>query len=100
MSSAVLPGGEARRPLVDGFEASADSLRRVAQKHRNVQMILERPDRIAMKPEAQLAQAGNPTTGLDEARPGGILVQRAQPGGDAGRGDHGGEHGRGAGGGG
>jgi hypothetical protein len=71
------PGGDARRKLVDVPEQGAELMRRVAQKHRNVQAILARSEHGSSERRAMTAQVGDLTMGLDESSSGDVLFQMA-----------------------
>ncbi len=78
MSGLILqPGGDARRKLVDVPEQGAELMRRVAQKHRNVQAILARNEHGSAERRAMTAQVGDLTMGLDESSSGDVLFQMA-----------------------
>lgn len=72
------PGGEARRVLIEYPAQGVDVMKRMAQKHRNMQAILARPE-LSQQDEARfLAQVGDLTAGLDEASAGGVIHQLGQ----------------------
>lgn len=69
------PGGEARRVLSEPPAQGIDTMRRIAQKHRNVQAILARNDQAGGDPTMLLAQLGDLTGGLDASAAGDVLYQ-------------------------
>jgi photosystem II stability/assembly factor-like uncharacterized protein len=75
---ALYPGSDARRLLVEAPEAGAELIRRVAQKHRNVQAILARPESALADRRALSAQVGDLTMNLDDNAAGDVLYQMAQ----------------------
>ncbi|HEX4129811.1 MAG TPA: YCF48-related protein, partial [Pirellulales bacterium] len=72
------PGSDARRALGDVPDLGTDLMRRVAQKHRNVQAILAHAARSATSRDAVPAAAGDLTFGLDETAAGEVLFDTAQ----------------------
>ncbi|HEV7222918.1 MAG TPA: YCF48-related protein [Pirellulales bacterium] len=72
------PGGEARRVLVEHPAGNIDMMRRVAQKHRNMQAILSRPELSQQDHARFLAQIGELTADLDEATAGAVVHQLGQ----------------------
>ena len=76
LSGIVLqPGGEARREPLDPPAESLDLLRRVAEKRRNMQAILEKSDKTPQGGTQLLGQAGELILGLDALSAGQILYQ-------------------------
>lgn len=61
----VAPGGEARRELVEPPPQQLDVLRKLAQKRRNVQAVIDEADRDPAKAAALGAQLQDLTGGLD-----------------------------------
>lgn len=72
------PGGEARRVLIEYPAQGIDVMKRIAQKHRNMQAILSRPDLSQLDDARFLAQLGDLTRGLDDAGAGGVIHQLGQ----------------------
>jgi len=69
------PGGEARREPLDPPAESLDLLRRIAEKRRNMQAILEKSDKTPQGGTQLLGQAGELILGLDSLSAGQILYQ-------------------------
>jgi photosystem II stability/assembly factor-like uncharacterized protein len=59
------PGGEARRELLKPSTEAAGLIRRIVQKRRNMQAVLQRVEADPTGGAALLAQAGDLTSGLD-----------------------------------
>lgn len=79
LSGIVLhPGGEARRWVSEVPTQGLDQMRLAAQKQRNVQAILARPEQPGLKAEQLSGQVGDLTRGLDESSAGDVLYQLAQ----------------------
>jgi photosystem II stability/assembly factor-like uncharacterized protein len=74
----LYPGGEARRELLEPSAERVDLIRRIAQKRRNMQAIIERTERDAQRGLGLLSQAGDLTQGLDPDSSGQILHHLAQ----------------------
>jgi photosystem II stability/assembly factor-like uncharacterized protein/tetratricopeptide (TPR) repeat protein len=72
------PGGEARRLLADVPDASADLMRRQAQKQRNLQAILTQSERTNLDSGRYLAELAQLTMGLDSRMAGDVLYQLGQ----------------------
>jgi len=67
------PGGDARRQLTEPPADGLDLLRRIAQRRRNMQAILEQSGKVPLGATQLLAQTGELTRGLDEESAGRIL---------------------------
>ncbi|HUT93840.1 MAG TPA: YCF48-related protein [Thermoguttaceae bacterium] len=74
----LYPGGEARRELLEPAVERVDLIRRIAQKRRNMQAILERTDKDAQGGLGLLAQTGDMTRGLDPDSSAQLLHHLAQ----------------------
>jgi len=75
---ALAPGGEARRELSPPAADSVDMIRRIAEKRRNSQAILEHSGREPHKALGLLAQVGDLTRELDPNSAGEVLYQLGQ----------------------
>ncbi|HEX3869207.1 MAG TPA: YCF48-related protein, partial [Pirellulales bacterium] len=73
----LYPGGDARRKLTESPEQGVEAMRRVAQKHRNVQAILARSEHNSAERRGMTAQVGDLTMGLDDAGSGEVLFHMA-----------------------
>lgn len=71
------PGSDARRMMGEPIDQGADLMRRVAQRHRQLQAILSRPDKSGLDTARHLAQIGDLTGGLDADAAGDVLFQLA-----------------------
>ena len=74
----LYPGGEARRELLEPSAETVGFVRRIAQKRRIMQAVLERTDSDPQGGAALLAQAGDLTRGLDPDSSAHILYHLAQ----------------------
>jgi len=74
----LYPGGEARRELLEPPVERVDLIRRIAQKRRNMQAILERTDKDAQGGLGLLAQTDDMTRGLDPDSAAQLLHHLAQ----------------------
>ncbi|MFH1918962.1 MAG: YCF48-related protein [Planctomycetota bacterium] len=72
------PGGEARRELLEPSAETIGLIRRIAQKRRNMEAILERSEQDPQGGVGLLAQAGDLTRGLDSDGSARLLHQMAQ----------------------
>ncbi len=72
------PGGDARRELIEPPAEGLDLLRRMAQRRRNMQAILEQSEKDPQHGSQLLAQTSELTRGLDPRSAGRILYQLAQ----------------------
>lgn len=72
------PGGDARRLLVDAPPQNLDLLRRMAQKQRNVQAILEQSDPASQDAARLAGQLQDLCAGLDAENAGEVLYQLGQ----------------------
>lgn len=72
------PGGEARRVLIEHSTQGIDAMKRIAQKHRNMQAILSRPELSQQDQARFVAQIGELTAGLDESSAAGVIHQLGQ----------------------
>ncbi len=77
-SGITLYPGDARRSLSDLPDQTIDLMRRVAQKHRNLQAILAHSSKSPQASARLIAQIGDLTTGLDESSAGDLLFQLGQ----------------------
>ncbi|HUY90232.1 MAG TPA: YCF48-related protein [Pirellulales bacterium] len=69
------PGGEARRVLIEHPAQGLDAMKRIAQKQRNMQAILSRPELSRQDQGRFLAQIGELTAGLDDSSAAGVIHQ-------------------------
>lgn len=74
---ALSPGGEARRTLDSSPAQNIDALRRIAQRHRNVQTIVASSEQSSVDSVKLLAQIGDVARGLDDATAGDVLFELA-----------------------
>ena len=74
----LYPGGEARRELLEPAAEKVDLIRRIAQKRRNMQAVLERTERDPQGGLGLLARAGDITRGLDPDGSAQLLYHLAQ----------------------
>ncbi len=74
----LYPGGEARRELLEPSAETAGLIRRIAQKRRNLQTILERTEENPQSGLGLLAQAGTMIQDVDPDGSAQILCQLAQ----------------------
>jgi photosystem II stability/assembly factor-like uncharacterized protein len=74
---ALAPGGDARRTLDSAPAQDIEALRRIAQRHRNVQAIVASSERSSVDGVRLLAQIGDVARGLDEATAGEVLFELA-----------------------
>ncbi|HEX5445078.1 MAG TPA: YCF48-related protein [Pirellulales bacterium] len=72
------PGGEARRMLAEFSSQGVDVMRRIAQKHRNMQAVITRSEQSDFDASRFLAQVGDLTSGLDDATAGNVVYQLAE----------------------
>ena len=72
------PGGEARRMLAEFSAQGVDVMRRIAQKHRNMQAVIARTEQSDYDASRFLAQIGDLTAGLDDATAGKVVYQLAE----------------------
>lgn len=72
------PGGEARRMLAEFSAQGVDVMRRIAQKHRNMQAVVARSEQSDYDSSRFLAQIGDLTSGLDETTSGNVVYQLAE----------------------
>lgn len=72
------PGGDARRMLTEFSTQGIDAMRRIAQKHRNMQAVIARSEQTDYDASRFLAQIGDLTTGLDESTAGNVVYQLAE----------------------
>jgi hypothetical protein len=72
------PGGDARRPAVAGGMESPELVRRLAQRRRSAQAIVQRSGEDPRSRTALLAEARDLTQGLDPASAADLLYQLAQ----------------------
>ena len=75
---ALHPGGEARRVLIEHPAQSMDLMKRMAQKQRNMQAILARPELSQQDHSRFVGQISELTAGLDEASAAGVVYQLGQ----------------------
>ncbi|HWB12417.1 MAG TPA: YCF48-related protein [Pirellulales bacterium] len=75
---ALHPGGDARRTINEFSTQSADALRRMAQKQRNVQAIIARSEQGQLDSARYAAQIGDLTSDLDSSTAGNVIYQLAQ----------------------
>ncbi|GAG30714.1 unnamed protein product, partial [marine sediment metagenome] len=74
----LYPGGDARRELTDPPPETLDSLRRAAQRQRNMRAILEQSKKDPQAATRLLAQTNELTRDLDSGSAGRILYHLAQ----------------------
>ncbi|MGH7192258.1 MAG: hypothetical protein ACREJM_01850, partial [Candidatus Saccharimonadales bacterium] len=72
------PGGEGRRMLAEFSSQGVDVMRRIAQKHRNMQAVIARSEQNDFDASRFLAQIGDLTSGLDDATGGNVVYQLAE----------------------
>lgn len=72
------PGGDARRMLAEFSSQGIDVMRRIAQKHRNMQAVIARSEQNDFDASRFLAQIGDLTSGLDDATAGNVVYQLAE----------------------
>ncbi len=73
--AALVPGSDARRQLIEATAEGSDLPRRIAERRRHMQAILDQADRDPQAAVRLLAQAGDLTRGLDAASAAGILYR-------------------------
>jgi photosystem II stability/assembly factor-like uncharacterized protein/LmbE family N-acetylglucosaminyl deacetylase len=75
---ALHPGGDARRTINEFSTQSADALRRMAQKQRNVQAIIARSEQGQLDSARYAAQISDLTSDLSSSTAGNVIYQLAQ----------------------